>query len=74
MFLLWVIVATEGGCRAGGSELAGGEAPQVRAYLREMLQKAGIDQKISPHQLRHTYATHLQSCERGRERMAKDKT
>ncbi len=28
---------------------------RARAYLRGMLQKTGIDKKISPHKSRHTY-------------------
>jgi integrase/recombinase XerD len=31
----------------------------ARADLREMLRKAGIDKKISPRKLRHTYATNI---------------
>ena len=34
-------------------------AQAARAYLRGMLQQVGIDKKISPHKLRHTYATNL---------------
>jgi integrase/recombinase XerD len=43
--------------RAAGQKPVSSQA--ARAYLRRMLQKAGIDKKISPHQLRHTDATNL---------------
>ena len=43
--------------RAAGQKPASSQA--ARAYLRGMLQKAGIDKKISPHKLRPTYATPL---------------
>jgi site-specific recombinase XerD len=33
-------------------------AQAARADRRGMLQKTRIDQKISPHKLHHTYATH----------------
>jgi len=31
----------------------------VRSYLKRLVEKAGIDKKITPHKLRHTYATRL---------------
>ncbi len=40
----------------------GGKPPTahaVRAYLKKLIEKAGIDKKVTPHKLRHTYATRL---------------
>jgi integrase/recombinase XerD len=40
----------------------GGKAPSpwaVRAYLRRLLARAGINKKVTPHKLRYTYATRL---------------
>jgi integrase/recombinase XerD len=44
------------------AKIPGGKAPSpwaVRAYLRRLLDCVGIDEKVTPHKLRHTYATKL---------------
>lgn len=43
--------------KAPGQPPASSQA--ARAYLREMVRQAGIDKPITPHKLRHTYATNL---------------
>lgn len=43
--------------RSPGSKPPGPHA--VRAYLRRLIERAGIDKKVTPHKLRHTYATRL---------------
>jgi len=51
------VAAVQAGVLASGASPVSSQA--ARAYLRGMLQKAGIEKKISPHKLQHTYATNL---------------
>ena len=46
------LFAKKPGCRPVGQHAA-------RAYLKKMIDKAGIEKKVTPHKLRHTYATRL---------------
>jgi integrase/recombinase XerD len=32
---------------------------ETRAYLKKLIDKAGIEKKVTPHKLQHTYATRL---------------
>ena len=59
VFGFWLKDQPRGECvfaRAAGQKPMSAQA--ARAYRRGMLEKAGIEKKISPHKLRPTYATH----------------
>lgn len=47
----FVFAKTPGGPPPGGRA--------VRAYLKRLVQEAGIDKRVTPHKLRHSYATRL---------------
>ena len=60
VFGFWLKNQPRGDCvfaRALGQKAVSSQA--ARAYLRGMVEKAGIEKKISPHKLLHTYATNL---------------
>jgi site-specific recombinase XerD len=42
--------------KSGGRPVS---AHAARAYLKKLVEKSGIDKKVTPHKLRHTYATRL---------------
>ena len=55
----WLLPVIHGGRRALGEATPGGRmSPRsVAAHLSRLAQDAGIERKVSPHELRHTYAT-----------------
>ena len=55
----WLLPVIHGGHRALGVATPGGRmSPRsVAAHLSRLAQQAGIERKVSPHKLRHTYAT-----------------
>ncbi|SJM90431.1 tyrosine-type recombinase/integrase [Crenothrix polyspora] len=60
--VLALSLAGKGGEDYVFAKKAGAKAPgahAVRAYLKKLIDKAGIDKKVTPHKLRHTYATRL---------------
>jgi integrase/recombinase XerD len=60
--VLALSLAGKGGGDYVFAKKAGAKAPgahAVRAYLKKLVGKAGIDKKVTPHKLRHTYATRL---------------